>query len=224
MNLPEKILRIEVIGSPTDSTASHTSIIPVSSDTRAKTIQDDHGSLHIPEDCSSVTSDEYLVNYDSNIEHRGAARLTITEKKKLELSNSYQPDTVTLQPNPTTPGLAIHPEKLKYLENEGVIDKSDLERHIAESGSINESIPSNPELGFGILNLVSKNPLSKKSELDSGQAKMSPCANTQRARNDAMKTLPSKLKAPVTEASADYTAPTHTAETKGEEDCQYCAA
>lgn len=238
-----KILRIEVLGSPTDSETSQTVVQPVSSeDTRAKTVQGSNGMLQIPED---RFSDYNIVNYDSATEHKVIPKLTITGKKKFDVIDSTQTDTVSARSFSTGPGLSFHPEKLKYLENEleddleneGVVAKLDLEKHLAKfkdnlsirSGSITESVPSNPELGFGIPRLA-----SKKTEINSGQPKKSPQVtagtSTQRAKknNDYFKDdiLPGKLIiSSMTEVMADKPTPRkQTDETKDEEDCQYCVA
>lgn len=222
MREPGKILSIEILGNPKKNVTNW-------DDTRAKTTEYPDGTIVISEDYSSDKFRPLDLINDDYQEHTktDAPKLEINEKRKLEIPGR---GNISIKPHPSdmpTPG--FNPEKLKYLEAEGIVGPPEFGDDMSQlEGSLTESVPSNPELGFGIPRLASK-ASENKAELDSRLSKKPPaaCPNPQQSRDDLNEGLQRKLKLPMTEAlvanqpkALPYTDQTE----KKKEDCEECAA
>ncbi|KAJ8735225.1 hypothetical protein PYW07_006845 [Mythimna separata] len=137
-------------------------------------------------------------------------KFEVVEKKKREGSiASIMPrrmESKTMSLKSVTIGPGFNPEKLKYLEAEGL-------KRETPTGSIAESIPSNPELGYGMPRLRGKVEQAR-SIAESNYSGTS----TRSAQKPGEMVIEKML-------ASGPSAPTRTNDTrKVEEGCQYCGA
>lgn len=218
---PRKIIRIEVLGNPKESSMVQPEHMRSPEETRAKTIEDADGKQYITDDPVPVYPDKYGYPDLSNKrykEHKwDSPKLEIVEKEKHEGSiaaiKKHDSGNITLKSATNLgPGPGFNPEKFKYLEAEGLT--ADVPKLVRKESL--ESIPSNPELGFGIPNLASKISQERsKAEMDSGRQKKSLGTSAAIPLEHANLSL-SGTNA-ITSTQTDDT-------NKLKEDCQYCTA
>ncbi|KAJ8736687.1 hypothetical protein PYW08_007343 [Mythimna loreyi] len=216
MDLTKKVLRIETLDNPEETYRAPSVQWRMSEDTRARIIEEPDGTQYIADDPVKIPEIHGYPDIPNNDyrEHssRDSPKLKIVEKKKLEgsipsiMSRTQGSRNISLKSTSFGPG--FNPEKFKYLEAEGLTAET-------PRVSIAESVPSNPELGFGIPRLMPKSD-QVRHKVDSDSPSIS--------SPSILKPSDSVVARAIGRENLPASYPSTPAQTDDTEDCQNCAA